>query len=60
MIFRNSQTKSVSLLDFGNLKHYSEKFPATAYESIFKSYGPYLCSLLLKTELRVIYLLEEF
>jgi hypothetical protein len=41
--------------DCGNFKHYSEKFLATAYESLLKSYGRYFDSPSLKTELSVIY-----
>ncbi|KDR18839.1 zinc finger MYM-type protein 1-like [Zootermopsis nevadensis] len=52
--------KFVSLLDFGNFKHYSEMFPAAAYESLLLSYGRYFDALLLKTELSVIYSSEEF
>jgi hypothetical protein len=58
---QNSQTEFFFLLlDFGNFKHYAEKFPATSYESILKSYGDHFDSLLLKTELSIIYLSEEF
>jgi hypothetical protein len=48
--------KFVSLPDFGNFKHYSEKFPLTVYESLLKLHGRYLDYLLLETELSVIYL----
>lgn len=44
---------SVSILHPGNFNHYSEKFPATAYDSLLKWYGRYFDALPLKTELSV-------
>jgi hypothetical protein len=35
-ILRNSPTKFLSLLDFGNFEDYSEKFPDIAYEPLLK------------------------
>jgi hypothetical protein len=42
--------KFVSLLDFGNFKHYSEKFPSTTCESLLKSNEQHFDSLLAKIE----------
>jgi hypothetical protein len=52
--------KFVSLLDFINFEQYSEKFPATAYELVWKSYRWHFGSLCLKTELSVTYSSDEF
>jgi hypothetical protein len=49
----------VSLLDFGNFKHYSEKFLAPAYELLLKSCRWYFDFLLLKTELSIIHSSEK-
>jgi hypothetical protein len=59
LILQNSQTKFVSLLDFRNFRHHSQKFPDTACELLLASYGQYFNSLLLKTKLSLIHLTEE-
>jgi hypothetical protein len=46
----------VSFLDFGNFERYSEKFSATAYDSLLKLYRWCFNSLLIKTELSVLYI----
>jgi hypothetical protein len=38
------KTKFISLLDFGNFKYLTAKFPATAYELLLSSYWQYFDS----------------
>lgn len=50
--------KFLSIVKFGNLKHWSKKFPPTAYESQLKSYGWYF--ILYFSKLSIIYVIRIF